>query len=262
MPTVLITGASSGLGAQFALVFAREGFDLVLVARNEKRLNAVQTHVEQTFHRKVWVIPQDLSQDNAASTLHRRTQELGIHVDALVNNAGFGDYGSFWEGKPSRQSALLHVNVGAVVSLTREYLPAMIRHHRGMILNIASVAAASAGPHMALYYASKAFVQSFSEAVAEEVRGTGVTVTALLPGPTSTGFESASHMRHSASGGHSSMFTKLHPASARDVAEAGYRAARHGRVIASYGAATRVMIFAARFVPRSVSRRFAGWING
>ncbi len=262
MPTVLITGASSGLGAQFARIFAREGFDLVLVARNKKRLEEVQARVRQRCHRRVWVIAQDLSHDGAASELHQRTRELGIRVDALVNNAGFGDYGDFWEGDPARQSALPHVNVGAVVALTREYLPGMVRRHRGMILNIASVASVSAGPHMALYYASKAFVRSFSEALSDETRGTGVTVTALLPGPTSTGFEKASQMRHAGAGGHSSMFTRLRHASAAAVAERGYRAARQGRALVSYGAATKAMIFFERLVPRAVSRRFAGWING
>ena len=262
MPTALITGASSGLCAQFARIFAREGFDLVLAARNEKRLEAVKGLVERRYHRRVWVIHQDLSHDGAATELHRRTRELGIRVDALVNNAGFGDYGDFWEGDPARQSALLHVNIGAVVALTREYLPGMVRRRRGMVLNIASVAAVSAGPHMALYYASKAFVRSFSEALSEETRGTGVTVTALLPGPTSTGFEKASQMRHSGAGGHSSMFTKLRPASAAAVAEAGYRAARRGQALVSYGAATKAMILFERLVPRALSRRFAEWING
>lgn len=234
----------------------------MLVARNEKRLEEVKSQVRRRYHRRVRVIAQDLSHDGAAAELHKRTQELGIRVDALVNNAGFGDYGNFWEGDPARQSALLHVNIGAVVALTREYLPGMVRHHRGMILNVASVASVSAGPHMALYYASKAFVRSFSEALSEETRGTGVTVTALLPGPTSTGFEKASQMRHSGAGGHSSMFTKIRPASAAAVAEAGYRAARQGRALVSYGAATKAMILFERLVPRSVSRRFAEWING
>jgi short-subunit dehydrogenase len=257
MATALITGATSGLGRQFARLYARDGYDLVIVARNLARLDQVKNELEQRYHHRVLVIAQDLSEPEAAAAIARQVREHGLNIDALVNNAGFGDFGNFWQGNPAKQSALMQVNMVALVQLTRLFMPAMVRRHHGSILNVASVASVSAGPHMALYYASKAFVRSFSEAIADEARGTGVHVTALLPGPVSTGFEKASDMEKK-----STMFTRLRPATAAEVARAGYDAARRGRVLRSYGVVTKAMILGERLVPRAVSRRFARWING
>ncbi len=170
------------------------------------------------------------------------------------HNAGFGDAGSFADSDWRKQYEMVQVNITALMQLTRCFLPGMIERGHGRILNLSSVAAFCAGPDMSVYYASKAFVRSFSEAIAEEVRGTGVTVTALCPGPTATGFEKAAAMNQG-----STMFKKA--ASAEDVAKAGVRAMEKGKVLCYQGAFTKAMSFGVRLIPRSIARRFARKMN-
>jgi len=253
--TALITGASSGLGWEFAKIYAREGYNLVIVARSEDKLNELKTELEEKYKNKVWVCAQDLSAIDAASKVFNFTLENQINVDVLVNNAGFGDYGHFHEFDPQRQKELLQVNIVALVQLTRYFLPLMVKRGYGQVLNISSIAAFCAGPKMSLYYASKEFVRSFSEAVAEEVKGTGVTVTAFCPGPTATGFEKAANMEGS------KLFTVFKPAKAKDVAEAAYKAAKRGKVLKYYGVKAIFMNLGSRLMPRSVSRKFAKMVN-
>ena len=155
-----------------------------------------------------------------------------------------------------KQTNLLQVNIVTLVQLTRYFMPGMIDRHYGKVLNLSSVASFCAGPKMSLYYASKEFVRSFSEAIAEETKGTGVSVTALCPGPTATGFEKAAEMKNS------KMFTFFKPTNAKDVAEAGYKAMMKKKVLLYYGASTKLMNIGARISPRSLSRKFAGKING
>ena len=254
--TALITGASSGLGREFAGIYAREGYDLVVVARSEGKLYKLKSELEAQYGCHVWVFAQDLSQPDAAYEIFNYTLEQKIIIDALVNNAGFGDFGNFWEVDPGRQTDLLQVNIVALVQLTRLILPGMVERGSGRVLNLSSVAAFSAGPRMCLYYASKEFVRSFSEAVAEEVRGTGVSVTALCPGPTATGFEQAAQMENS------HMFSMFKPASAAAVAEAGFRAAEKGQTLCYHGLLTHAVNIAARLLPRSVCRKFMMKVNG
>lgn len=254
--TVLITGASGGLGLEFARIYAREGFDLVVVARSEGKLYKLKSELETQYDCRVWVLAQDLSQPDAAYEVFNYTLEKNITIDALVNNAGFGDFGNFWEVDAQRQTDLLQVNIMTLVQLTRYFLPGMVERRHGSVLNLSSVAAFSAGPRMCLYYASKEFVRSFSEAVAEEVRSTGVTVTALCPGPTATGFEQAAQMKNS------HMFSMFKPASAAAVAEAGFRAAQKGKTLRYCGWPTHTVSIAARLLPRSVCRRFMMKVNG
>ena len=254
--TVLITGASGGLGLEFTKIYAREGYDLVVIARSEGKLYKLKNELETQYGCHVWVLAQDLSQPDAAYEVFNYTLEKNITVDTLVNNAGFGDFGNFWEVDAQRQTNLLQVNIMALVQLTRYFLPGMVERGCGSVLNLSSVAAFSAGPRMCLYYASKEFVRSFSEAVAEELRGTGVTVTALCPGPTATGFERAAQMRNS------HMFSMFKPASAKTVAEVGFRAAQKGKVLCYYGLPTHAVNIAARLLPRSVCRRFMKKVNG
>ncbi len=180
---------------EFARIYAREGYDLVVIARSEGKLYRLKSELEAQYGCHVWVFAQDLSQPDAAYEVFNYTLEQSITIDVLVNNAGFGDFGNFWEVDAQRQTDLLQVNIVALVQLTRYFLPGMVERRCGSVLNLSSVAAFSAGPRMCLYYASKEFVRSFSEAIAEEVRGTGVTVTALCPGPTATGFEQAAQMK-------------------------------------------------------------------
>ena len=216
----------------------------------------LKSELETQYDCHVWVLAQDLSQPDAAYEVFNYTLEKNITIDALVNNAGFGDFGNFWEVDAQRQTDLLQVNIMTLVQLTRYFLPGMVERRHGSVLNLSSVAAFSAGPRMCLYYASKEFVRSFSEAVAEEVRSTGVTVTALCPGPTATGFEQAAQMKNS------HMFSMFKPASAAAVAEAGFRAAQKGKTLRYCGWPTHTVSIAARLLPRSVCRRFMMKVNG
>lgn len=254
--TVLITGASGGLGYEFAQIFAREGYDLLVVARSEGKLYKLKKELEEQFGIHVNVFACDLSKADAALEVYEYTLSEHMQIDVLVNNAGFGDFGNFWSVDMQKQFELLQVNICALVQLTRFFMPRMIDRHYGHILNMSSVAAFCAGPRMSLYYASKEFVRCFSEAIAEESKGTGVTVTALCPGPTATGFEKAAEMKES------KMFTFFKPATAKDVAEAGYKALRKGKVLKYYGFSTNLMNILSRLLPRTVSRKFAREING
>ena len=253
--TALITGASSGLGYEFAHIYAQYGYDIVVVARSEGKLYQLKAELESRYHMKVWVFAQDLSKPDAAYEIFDFTMENNIDIEILVNNAGFGDYGNFTEFDMQKQHELLQVNIMALVELTRYFLPLMLRRKSGRVINLSSVAAFCAGPKMSLYYASKAFVRSFSEAVAEEVRGSGVSVLALCPGPTATGFEKAADMKGS------KMFRFMKPKTAKEVAQAGYRASCKGKTLKYYGTMVKAMNIGARLLPRTVSRTFARMIN-
>ena len=252
--TALVTGASRGLGLSFARLLAEEGHDLVLVARSEEKLNQVKEELERAYGVTAYVCPADLSQVDAALRVFAYTEEQGLRVDVLVNNAGFGDAHRFADCEWQKQADMVQVDITAVMQLTRFYLPGMLERKRGAIINLSSVAAFCSGPYMSVYYAAKAFVRSFSEAVAEEVKGSGVTVTALCPGPTATGFEASAQM-----GRNSRMFRRA--AKAEDVAKAGIRALHRGRVLCYQGAFTKCMAFLSHLVPRSVTRKFATWMN-
>lgn len=196
-PTALITGASGGIGLEFARVFAQHGYDLVLVARSEGKL-AELAHVLSAQHRvEARVVSKDLADGAAPRELFDQLQRESIAVDVLVNNAGFATYGPFVELDRDRELSMIAVNVVALTDLTRLFLPGMVQRRRGKVLNVASTAAFQPGPLMAVYYATKAYVLHFSEAIAEELRGTGVTVTALCPGPTASGFQERAAMEDS-----------------------------------------------------------------
>lgn len=250
----LITGASSGIGREIAEIFAEHHHNLILVARREDRLLSLKQKLEADYSVSVQVIPEDLSVVDAAKDLHEKTKSM--KVDNLVNSAGFGDWGGFLDSSWQRQQDMVQVNITALMQLTYLYGNDMRRNGGGHILNLSSVASFSGGPYMSIYYASKGYVLSFSQAVAEELKGTGVTVTALCPGPTSTGFESAAQMKNSR------MFTVLHPAEARDVAQRGYDAMQAGKVVAYHSAATKLMNIGSRLCPRKTARKFAMYING
>src|ERR1700730_13265935 len=189
MATALITGASSGLGEEFARQLARENYDLVLTARREDRLQAVAAEAMKLGSSKVEVIASDLGNADAAIKLHRQVAERGIEIECLVNNAGFGTHGIFNKLPLDREIEEINLNVTALVSLTRLFVEGMVSLKHGTIINVASTAAFQPLPYMAAYAATKAFVLNFSEAVALEVRREGVTVMALCPGPTRTGFQ-------------------------------------------------------------------------
>ena len=192
--TALITGASSGIGKELARIHAAKGGDLVLVARRENELLALKTELESKFGVKVEIISKDLSNIQSATEIFVETERLEIQVEYLINNAGFGGHGLFYEREMEKDLAMVNVNITSLMLLTRLYLPGMVTRGNGKILNVSSTASLLPGPLQAVYYASKAFVTSFSQAIAEELKGTGVTVTALCPGPVATEFFGTANM--------------------------------------------------------------------
>lgn len=195
--TALITGASSGIGESLARQLAAHGAHLILVARTEDRLHALAAELGARYRVQVHVLPADLNRPGAAAELHAAVQARGLNVDILVNNAGLGGYGEFSAQPSDEIDRMIAVNIGALTGLTRAFLPDMLARGRGRVLNVASTAAFQPGPLMAVYYATKAYVLSFSEAIAEEVAGSGVSVTALCPGPVRTDFQAVSRLGES-----------------------------------------------------------------
>lgn len=244
--TALITGASSGIGEELAHIHAEKGGDLVVVARSEDKLNALKTTLESKHGVKVTVIGKDLTQPSAASELYEEVKQAGIKVDYLINNAGFGGRGKFHERPWEQDLAMLNLNIVTLTALTRFFLPDFVVRNEGKILNVSSTASLMPGPLQAVYYASKAFVTSFSNAIAEELHDTNITVTALMPGATDTGFGRTSGMDKT------SMFENT--ASARSVAEDGYDGMLAGKldVITGVTMPQRVMLSAVGVTPKKV----------
>jgi short-subunit dehydrogenase len=240
----LITGASSGIGSELAKLFARDRWDVVLVARSEARLRELGTALEREHGVKATVVAADLESPDAPPHIAATLARESIEVEALVNNAGFGGAGAFVETTLASELAMIQVNIAALTHLTKLFLPAMVARRRGFVLNVASTAAFQPGPLMAVYYATKAYVLSFSEAVAEELRGSGVTVTALCPGPTATGFAGVARMESSR------LFRAMAPMSAGEVAHAGYQGMLRGRRIVVPGLANKLLAQSVRFTPR------------
>lgn len=247
--TALVTGASGGIGFELAKLFARDGYNLVLVARGEDKLNAVKSGLEEKFGISARVIAMDLSNPSAPDDISRQLQEGGVPVHTLVNNAGFTVFGPFAENEWRKEQELLQVNIVALTHLTKLFLPGMVERGEGRVLNVASTAAFMPGPLMAAYYASKAYVLSFSEAVAEELRGTGVTVTALCPGITATGFQKRGEMEGSR------LIESGRMMDAKTVARAGYGAMMKGQPMVVPGASNRLLVEALRLAPRRVIAR-------
>ncbi len=245
---VLITGASSGIGAELARVYAREGHDVFLVARCEERLNALARELRRDHGATTRVIPIDLSVSGAPAAVRDRVMAEGVSVDVLVNDAGFGMNGPFIELDAARQLAMLQVNVVALTELTRLFAPEMVRRGGGRILNVASIAAFQPGPGMAVYCATKAYVLSFSEALANELRGSGVTVTCVAPGATESRFASVAGVSESR------LFRSGTMKSA-EVAEAAYAATMNGKPLVVPGWRNRLLATSARLVPGPTAAR-------
>ena len=243
-PVALITGASMGLGAEFARLLASEGYDLVLTARNGARLASIQKEIEGLHGARVHVIVADLGDSRAPITIHEQVRAAGIEVDVLVNNAGFGQYGMFSESNLDTELNMIQVNVTALVHLTKLFLRDMVARRRGRIVNVASTAGFQPGPLQPVYYATKAFVLSFSEAIANELKGTGVTVTALCPGPTPTGFQERANV------GRVRGLRMMMRVSPEDVVRAGYRGMLKGAPVVIPGALNNVLVFLLRLAPR------------
>lgn len=252
--TALITGASAGLGYEFAHLFARDKHNLVLVARSGPKLAELADQLRGQHGVAVKTIPLDLGLPHASQTLFEETQRGGIHVDILVNNAGYGISGKFADIPLEESYGQIQLNVMALTLLTRLYLGPMLERRSGRIMNVASTAAFQPGPLMAVYYATKAYVLSFSEAVADELRNTGVTVTCFCPGATLTEFQKRARTENSR------LFQQLSPMDAKTVAEMGYRALMEGKTVAIAGLRNWLVAESVRFAPRKVVTAISRWV--
>lgn len=244
----LITGASGGIGHDLALLAAADGRNLVLVARSVEKLEELAVTIMESNKTEVITIDVDLSDEAGVNTLITEITKQGIQIDTLINNAGFGDFGDFAKADLSKNMEMIRLNVSALTQLCHFALQGMLDAGSGKIMNVASTAAFMPGPGMAVYYASKAYVLSFSEALTHELKGTGVTVTTLCPGPTDTGFASSAGL------GKSLMHRILPPATSMQVAKAGYKAMMKGKAIEIPGFTNKLSAMSPRFTPRSMVR--------
>lgn len=252
--TVLVTGASSGIGLELAKCFAADQSRLILIARNTVALEALAADLRRAHAIEVQVLGADLARPESPQMIFEELKGRGVAVDVLVNNAGFGLHGRFVELPLARQLEIIQVNVGALVALTGLFLPGMVARHAGGILNVGSVAGFIPGPNMAVYYASKAFVQSFSEALFEELRGTGVNVTNLCPGPTETNFSRVARAFQT----RELQGAKMTSAA---VAASGHRAFRRRRLVDLPGLPNRLLVLLTRLLPRVLIRKGVGRYN-
>jgi short-subunit dehydrogenase len=249
----LITGASNGIGLELARCFAVDRYDLVLTARSEHKLETLAADLRQQYGVQVDVVVADLAKSDAVEHIVNTLAERKIEVGFLINNAGFGNFGEFASNALADELGELQVNIVALTELTHRFLPAMLERKHGRILNVASTAAFQPGPLLATYSATKAYVLSFSEALGYEIRGTGVTVTCLCPGPTVTGFGERSGFIME------EKFSKNIP-SAAEVALFGYQELFAGKAVAVHGAMNRVVTMSSRLAPRSLVMQVAGKI--
>ena len=253
--TVLITGASNGIGKASARVFARKGYDLVLVARHREKLEAVKAELSE-YDVHIKVVAMDLTGEDAAVDLYNNLVLDDISIDILVNNAGFGDHGAFHDSSWEKQKKMVLLNIMALMQMTYVFGQSMKRRKKGRILNVASIAGLCAGPYMSTYYATKAFVLSFSEAIAYELKDYNVEVSCLCPGPTKTGFMDVANL------GQSPMFKLFKPQSAESVAEIGIQGLFDNRLVQFTGLSGYLLNLAARFLPRSFLSSCTGFVNG
>jgi uncharacterized protein len=241
--TALITGASFGIGMEFARIFAREGYSLVLVARSADKLRQLAAELEKNHGTRSLILAADLTEPGAPAYVLDQTTRADIQVDVLVNNAGFGQYGLFAENDLEECLRQIHLNVTTLTHLTRLYLPAMVQRESGRILNVASTAAFQPGPLMAVYFATKAYVLHFSEALANELQETGVTVTCLCPGATRTEFFKRANIT-------GAKLLKFGAMDARTVAEDGYRGLLSGKPVVISGFKNWLLAQSIRVSPR------------
>lgn len=253
--TALITGASNGIGLELARVHAQKGDNLVLVARSLDKLETLKKELEAKHSISVHNIGIDLSMADAAQKVFDETQSKGIQIDYLINNAGFGDFGMFAETDWNKEQQMIALNITTLTQFTKLYIKEMVKRKSGKIMNVASTAAFQSGPTMAVYYATKAYVLSFSEAVDNEVRDKGVTVTTLCPGATESGFQSAADM-------HESRLVKGRKLpTSKEVAEYGYKAMMKGQTVAIHGLMNWLMANSVRFTPRALVVKITRFIQ-
>jgi short-subunit dehydrogenase len=252
--TVLITGASGGIGYELAKLFARDHYNLVLVARSPERLKQVANELRSEFGIAVKSVVLDLSQARSAKSLFEQLQQERISVEVLVNNAGFGVFGEFSSMTEEEILGQISLNVTALTQLTRLFLPAMLARRSGKIMNVASTAAFQPGPLMAVYYATKAYVLSFSEALANEVAKSGVVVSCFCPGATDTNFQKRARMENSR------LFKKIGAMKVDAVARDGYRGLMAGRTLVFSGVQNWLVAESVRFAPRKLVTAVSRWV--
>jgi len=246
MATALITGASNGIGLELAKIHASKGDNLVLVARNKAKLDTLKVELKKKYSVKILTIGKDLSEINAAQEVYETTTKQNIQVDYLINNAGFGDFGMFVETDWMKEQQMINLNINTLTHFTKLYLKDMVKRRNGKIMNVASTAAFQPGPTMAIYCATKAYVLSFSEAIANEVADKGVTVTALCPGATESGFQAAAAM------GKSALVKGKKLPTSQEVAEYGFNAMMKGKTVAIHGFKNWILANSGRFSPRAM----------
>ncbi|MEY3245837.1 MAG: hypothetical protein RL253_994, partial [Bacteroidota bacterium] len=222
------------------------GGDLVLVARNKTKLDELKAELESQFKVSVYTIGKDLSANNSAQEVYDETTKQNIQIDYLINNAGFGDFGMFAETEWNKELQMINLNITTLTQFTKLYLQDMVKRRSGKIMNVASTAAFQSGPTMAVYYATKSYVLHFSEAVDNEVRDKGVTVTTLCPGPTESGFQAAAAMEES------NLVKGKKLPTAKEVAEYGYSSMMKGKTVAIHGMMNWIMANSVRFTPRAL----------
>jgi len=241
----LVTGASSGIGYELAKVLAKDGKNLVIVARSQDKLEELKTEIENKYETSVRVLPKDLSNPNAPQEIFSELEKDGVNVDVLVNNAGYGVYGMFSETDLREELAMIQVNATSLIHLTKLFLKQMLENKSGWILNVASLCSFLSSPLESVYCASKSLVLHFSEALANELQGTGVTVTCLCPGLAKTEFHKRAHMENT-------KVAKRKMMDAAAVAEAGYKALKKGKVVVIPGLIFKTAPLFARFAPRNL----------
>lgn len=254
-PTALITGASSGIGYELAKLFARDRYDLVLVARSAEKLARFAGELQRQYQVVVKTVAVDLSTAPAPQFLFDQLQRDGIAVDVLVNNAGYGSFGEFVSMPLEDGLGQISLNITALTAITRLFLPAMVKRGSGKIMNVASTAGFQPGPLMAVYYATKAYVISFSEALANELKLSGVTVTCFCPGATDTGFATR------AGNDKTRLFQKFGPMDVKTVASDGYRGLMKGKTLVISGVKNWLVAESVRFAPRKAVTAISRWIT-
>jgi uncharacterized protein len=243
--TALITGASSGIGLELAKEFAINGVNLLLVARSTAKLESLAQELKKNYKIQVDFISKDLSKIDSSQEIFDWCKQNNTEVHFLINNAGFGDFGNFSESNWEKQLRMINLNITTLTHLTHLFLPNMIKNNYGKVLNVSSIAAFQPGPNMSVYFATKAFVLHFSEAISNELSNTNVTVTALCPGPTESGFQDAAQMQDS-----KLVKGKKFPSS-KEVAQYGYKSMMDGKTVAIHGILNNIMVNTVRFTPRS-----------
>ena len=252
----LVTGASSGFGYEFCHLLAEDGYDLVVVARRKEKLDELATIIQQKYARTVHVLVVDLTEDSSTEKLYQSIKGQGIQIEVLINNAGVGRFGNFHEMDQQSDDEMIKLNISALTSLTKLFVKDMIKNGSGRILNVASLAAFQpAGPMMAVYYASKAYVLSFTRSLRSELKGTGVTITALCPGPTRTEFGQTDHVQ-------TTRMFKIANTSSRQVAEAGYNAMMKNRATVVPGLLNKLLAIGGELPPRIIALQINKFLLG